>query len=649
MTIWPQRLSNRLLLTTMLGLLLLSLLTITMSMREQQEVLQTEAEQRLLQVTDAYRNALAFMLHTRAEALSELKQNLEGWYDPEHPELVDEAGLKALFDSLWVVNAQGEIVDDWTSDGSSPPQTSIGDTELFAAVQRTDDLYVSEPRLRTYAGERPVIHFAYPLRAEGEFIGAVVGNFQVLDNILLRAVGLAEIGHGGYLAVAAGDGTVIAHPREQLLMTQATKVDNELFQQAIAGWEGAGLAENITGEPAIQSFLRLPQTGWVVGAVMPLAEALQPAHDLARVQIWVIGLGSALILILTGLVLRSVLSPLRRLDTEIAAIRHGQLKQLHLPKVGELRRLARHFNLLLKQNLQQRHKLSERQAYLDEILRTSPVGLYMTDGQGQLEYLNDTMTDITGFAPRELKGGALLKHIPVEQRNKVREYWRESLQREQSSEIEFPYRHQQGHLVQLRLETHPVMSDGKCVGHVGSLADITEQHETIRSLEGQANTDHLTALLNRRGFQAALEACWIKQAELAVLAVDLDNFKGVNDQGGHELGDQLLQQVARILTHHTRQSDLTGRYGGDEFLVALPGCPLTKAAEIAEQIRVDIAAVGTELRASVPGLEVNLTASIGVVQRTGSEQSAMDLLRRADEAAYAAKHAGRNQVMITPE
>ncbi len=170
----------------------------------------------------------------------------------------------------------------------------------------------------------------------------------------------------------------------------------------------------------------------------------------------------------------------------------------------------------------------------------------------------------------------------------------------------------------------------------------------MRALNGQleqlASRDPLTGAMNARAYSAACDRFILTSARsgspFSVLFVDLDHFKAINDTYGHEAGDEVLRCVARVLEANVRASDLVGRIGGEEFSVFLPDTPLAGALEVAEVLRASIE--GAHPRAGEVVLRV--TASIGVAA-SSIEVPAMKLLqKRADEAMYAAKKAGRNRV-----
>ena len=166
-----------------------------------------------------------------------------------------------------------------------------------------------------------------------------------------------------------------------------------------------------------------------------------------------------------------------------------------------------------------------------------------------------------------------------------------------------------------------------------------------RDLERLASLDPLTGLLNARAFRAQGEACIASMRRsglpCAVLFIDLDHFKSINDRHGHAAGDEVLRAVAELLQARLRRSDLLGRIGGEEFAVVLPDTDAGGALRLAETLRQAVQALQPVI-AGGPRIEV--TASIGVEAATSGTRPFAELMRRADGAMYAAKQAGRNRV-----
>ncbi|MFO0394706.1 MAG: diguanylate cyclase [Lysobacteraceae bacterium] len=159
-----------------------------------------------------------------------------------------------------------------------------------------------------------------------------------------------------------------------------------------------------------------------------------------------------------------------------------------------------------------------------------------------------------------------------------------------------------------------------------------------------ANTDPLTGLANRRRVEA-LARPWIDDpdAPLCALMIDVDHFKRVNDRFGHDAGDEALVWLGSHLRVQARATDLVGRLGGEEFVMLLPGTTATEAAVRAERLRATVAAMPMSFAAHG---DWPLTISVGVASRTPGDTDVRDLLRRADDAMYAAKRGGRNRVVL---
>lgn len=160
----------------------------------------------------------------------------------------------------------------------------------------------------------------------------------------------------------------------------------------------------------------------------------------------------------------------------------------------------------------------------------------------------------------------------------------------------------------------------------------------------QASHDWLTGLANRRAFEARLQAALDNTAAgpLALILLDLDQFKNVNDSCGHLAGDRLLCQVSQLLRQDRRPHDLVARLGGDEFSLILPQCPPSSAIDIAERLRRSL-----ELFSFTWGeRRFTVTASVGVACIADRNTTLEDAMRRADAACYRAKEKGRNRVQI---
>lgn len=179
-----------------------------------------------------------------------------------------------------------------------------------------------------------------------------------------------------------------------------------------------------------------------------------------------------------------------------------------------------------------------------------------------------------------------------------------------------------------------------------AMEDVSIPHGISLELFWQANHDALTTLMNRRGFEEQLHKAIAVGGEPdkqhTLLFIDLDRFKLINDSGGHAAGDEFLRQIATVLRHRVRTTDVLARMGGDEFAVLLHACPVEQALRIANAIRMDVSNFRFVWREKV----FHVGASIGLVVLSDPAASAEDVMEQADSACYAAKEAGRDQIRV---
>ncbi|MFV9503206.1 MAG: diguanylate cyclase [Oscillochloridaceae bacterium umkhey_bin13] len=211
-----------------------------------------------------------------------------------------------------------------------------------------------------------------------------------------------------------------------------------------------------------------------------------------------------------------------------------------------------------------------------------------------------------------------------------------------------------GQVTWIVINCHPLHypDDPTPQGVACSFVDITQYKSYTQQLEGHnaaltvlATTDGLTGIMNKRAFLEHLEAeaalAHERQLPLALLLLDVDEFKPYNDSFGHPSGDLVLRQVAQLLVTMARATDLVARYGSEEFAMILPNTDLEGAMHLANRCRVALVA------ANFPHREV--TASFGVALLEPTVGTGQALLAQADQALYAAKHAGRNTVVCASD
>jgi diguanylate cyclase (GGDEF)-like protein/PAS domain S-box-containing protein len=272
----------------------------------------------------------------------------------------------------------------------------------------------------------------------------------------------------------------------------------------------------------------------------------------------------------------------------------------------------------------------------------APIGMFLSDMQGRFTRVNDALCEIAGARPDELVGGDPLALVHREDVDKVVE----SLSAVDREDIVEEHRlvRPDGEIVWVAVNATLISDDeGRPVHVLGQMLDVTERREYEARLRHLADHDPLTGLLNRRGFEASLTGhvarCRRYGPAGALLVIDLDGFKDVNDTHGHHAGDALLVDVAAGLAERVRETDVLARLGGDEFAVLLP-------VETAGQAEIAAEALAAVIREV--GRDRGVTASVGVALMDATVETGDELLVRADRAMYAAKAAGRDGVAREP-
>jgi diguanylate cyclase (GGDEF)-like protein/PAS domain S-box-containing protein len=281
----------------------------------------------------------------------------------------------------------------------------------------------------------------------------------------------------------------------------------------------------------------------------------------------------------------------------------------------------------------------------------APIGMAMSSLDGRFLRVNKAMSEITGYSREQLEATSYrsITH-PDDLARQQRGYADLITGAASHYRTEKRYIHADGHVVPVDMSASVVRDgDGNPLHVLTQLQDITERKRFEGQLQYLADHDSLTGLFNRRRFEEELTRELISaeryEGQLAVLAIDLDEFKYINDSLGHSIGDDLIVQVGEALRARLRRSDVLARLGGDEFAVILP--------RIDEPTALDVAAILLEAVGAVDlvGLGARgggkVSASIGVAMlEPGSKLSAEELLVEADIAMYDAKEAGRARVVV---
>ena len=305
---------------------------------------------------------------------------------------------------------------------------------------------------------------------------------------------------------------------------------------------------------------------------------------------------------------------------------------------------------MLRENM-----IAERKELAEVTLSSIGDGVMTTDPLGKTRYLNRVAEQLTGWTCQMAQGvdirqtlslvdertGEALEHVAMK-----------CLQQRQaigtSSHTQLITR--EGRRIAIEDSAAPIWShDRNLLGAVVVFRDVSHERKLSAQLSWQATHDALTGLINRREFERlvadALHSAKQQGHVHALLYLDLDQFKVINDTCGHGAGDVLLRLLAKMLQGRMRDSDILARLGGDELGVLLPHCPPDRARQIGEQLRLAI----RDFRFAWDERSFELGASIGMVEINQDSKSMSELLSAVDQACYLAKEQGRNRLHVYQE
>lgn len=302
-------------------------------------------------------------------------------------------------------------------------------------------------------------------------------------------------------------------------------------------------------------------------------------------------------------------------------------------------------------------RLRETQDRLAKLAENLPGGLFQfqlnSEGKFQAPYVSESFIRLLNrpATPCTNSPKDYLKFVPKDERNSLVKHFITSIRTLSSIDTTFKYSHSNGSIAWLHMTAKTERLESGCITWHGHIADITVQKLADEKTNKLAYTDCLTNLPKRSvaedRLRATITQCKRREEYAALLFIDLDNFKALNDVNGHEVGDELLIQVAKRMQGLVRASDLVSRYGGDEFVIIIDNLGNNfsegkdKAASFATKVQncfKESFLLGT--------VEHNSTPSIGVAMIEPDLPEASEIITRADNAMYQAKKNGRNNFVI---
>ena len=353
---------------------------------------------------------------------------------------------------------------------------------------------------------------------------------------------------------------------------------------------------------------------------------------------------------LASLIAQYVSAPLQTLNVTAQSITKQDDYSIRAKKESndEIGQVVDSFNHMLDFIELEDLNLRESEEKFRLISSASKVGIFQLDTQGKCVYVNDEMSAITGIEKSEIITTGWLSALHPEDTHAITSKWQAMLQQNQAININCRLKSSEikwinGHVGLLK------RADGKLIGYLGTITDITDVKTAQVQLEQMAFYDNLTGLANRRLFRNRLEHVLgnitREGNSLGLILLDLDQFKNINDSLGHDAGDALLKIIAERLQRCVRSSDTVARLGGDEFAIILPAIISTLAVshvsqKILNALKVPIFINETEIR---------ISASLGIALSPEDSLVAEGLIKNADLALYRAKDMGRDNYQFFTE
>jgi diguanylate cyclase (GGDEF)-like protein/PAS domain S-box-containing protein len=556
--------------------------------------------------------------------------------------------LNELFKiGIVLVSRDGHGIADYPYIPARRDYRRYHELEYFKGVMATGLPAMGEPSIGRVT-KLPILAMAAPIRnAKGEIVAVLAGYTSLSDQTLFGNLEKMTVGSAGYFAIDDPKHQVIvssSDPRRMGTLAPLAKPGvNAMLDRFLAGYEGTGIAVNSRGVETLTSGKRIPTTGWIVQAVMPTAEAFAPVRNLRTTSFSLAAVISLLVALLAWVIVRRSFRPIDQATEAILAMTDD--KALPVAASNEVGRLLESFNRLVAQ----RNLAEENTRRLATVFVSSNEAILITDAQNRIIEANPAFSRMTGYDPQEVLGKdpKILSagRTPIEV---YREMWAD-LDEKGNWQGELWDRRKTGEAYPKWLSISVVRdSGGNVANYIGSFIDITERKASEEKIRHLAYHDVLTNLPNRLSLyerlEQALHFARRHRTQLALMLIDLDHFKNINDTLGHHAGDELLIEVAQRIAASLRESDIVARLGGDEFVVVVPDLTPDDVARIAENIVRTVSEPYWIL-----GHELTTSPSIGICLFPDNAVKIEDLLRSADIAMYHAKTHGRGSYQFFSE
>ncbi len=545
--------------------------------------------------------------------------------------------LDAMFSSVFVTSGKGRLLVLSQGRVLSMPNTDLSDRKYLAQTLADGRPVVSEPITSRVSGE-PIVIFTYPLWHEGRVNGALGGSLRLTSRELVADLA-EDDDSGALLTIADSKGTILAHPRTDKVLNSIAQEPR--LAQAFEAWLAAGAALEPAG-------LLLPQAGelvsvsgvagtdWLVWRAASEREVLAPLHAARNRALLLVGALLLGVSTVVFLALNRLLRPLSRLgERAMHLFDADQDPREGWPEArGELGKLTRVLRHVGTERVQLEQRNEQVFMKLNSVMIAAPIGIAFTRNN-RFELVSEELCRMLGCSSPGLLGQPL-QAVLAEGTEMA-----PAFEGGQPYVAEHTMRRADGSTLCAQVRGAPVDANQPEAGIIWTFSDVTEQVASRMLLEWSASHDLLTGLANRQVFERRLVHIFDSRPfsiPTAVVAIDLDRFKAINDSHGHAAGDAMLCAVAAAIASTVRASDLVVRTGGDEFALLLENCAAPDAFQIAGAVREAILAIALPWR----GQTLRLGASLGTAMLSTETPSVDAWCEEADTACYEMKRTLRS-------
>ncbi|MDD1620971.1 MAG: EAL domain-containing protein [Methylococcaceae bacterium] len=525
---------------------------------------------------------------------------------------------------------------NWFTQGAS--ETSVGnvhDAFLLAKLQPKPAHDFLPLRL---------LDISTPIKdGDGRLLGVLCGHLSWDWAFEVRNSLLEPLKHEHHLEVVIvnADGNILLSTPELSQLTE--KLDLSSLQQVRERQQGYLVETWPDGQPYLTGFYAshgyadYPGLGWTMLVRQNIDQAYAPVYQLQHYTFLIVASFCLLFIVLLWLVIGRLVRPMHDIAESADKIRFGEAGSVEIPVIkghDEVAVMSQSLRDLLT-TLDAKNRELKLSA---QVFQSSTEGIVITDANQRILTINRAYSGITGYSEQEVVGRkpSILSsglHPPefyqtMWQQIGLTSHWQGEVVNRRKDGILYPE----------WLNISTVYDENHAVAYyVGIFSDITERKSAEEKIRYLANHDVLTSLPNRVVFEervsAALHHAKQQQTHIAVLFVDLDRFKNINDSLGHPMGDRVLQELARRMQGCVAENDTLARFGGDEFVVVMrdlahPGVAAQLAQALIKQITPAI---------HIDGYNLHVSASIGISLYPQDGDNAMTLVRNADAAMFHAK------------